>query len=85
MENCPIGRTETEWFGIQLSRSGIKPVESKIQAKFEEFKPKILSFMGANNRMNRFMPNLANLSAPLRPMLKKHKPWDWTEPQKQAF
>ena len=75
LEKCQVGKTETEWPGFQLSKSGIKPVNSKIQAKFEKPNPKNLkelrSFMGGKNQMNRFIPNSPNLSAPLGPLLKK--------------
>ena len=41
--------------------------------------------MGAKNPMNRFIPNLANLCVPLRPLLKKDKEWKWQEKAKEAF
>ena len=41
--------------------------------------------MGANNQMNRFILNLAQLSAPLRPLLSKEIKWNWTKTHGRAF
>ena len=70
-----IGKTDTDWMGFILSKNGIKLVNSKIQAITEKIRPKnmkeLRSFMGAINQMNRFRPSLANLNAPLMPLLEK--------------
>ena len=29
---CKIARTGTEWLGLKLAASGVKPIDSKIQA-----------------------------------------------------
>ena len=58
---------KTEWLGFKLSKGGIKPVDKKVQALTEKLHPRNLkdlrSIMGAINQMNKFIPNLANLSA----------------------
>ena len=41
--------------------------------------------MGAINQMNRFIPNLASLYAPLRPLLKKENEWTCGEEIEEAF
>ena len=35
--------------------------------------------------MNRFIPNLAKLCAPLRPLLSKTNEWKWTEEHEKTF
>ena len=41
--------------------------------------------MGALNQMNRFIPNLAKICAPLRPLLSKTNEWKWGEEQEKVF
>ena len=41
--------------------------------------------MGALNHINRFIPNLAKICAPLRPLLSKTNEWKWGEEQEKAF
>ena len=41
--------------------------------------------MGALNQMDRFIPNLAKLGAPLRPLLSKKIEWKWEEEHDTAF
>ena len=88
-KKCQIAQSETEWLGYQLTATGVKPMDSKIQAISDKLKPRNLkdlrSFMGAINQMNRFIPNLAKLCAPLRPLLSKDTKWDWKTEHDQAF
>ena len=64
-----------KWLGYRLSAEAIKPIEEEVQAITDELEPKNLkdlrSFMEAINQMNQFLLNLANVCAPLRPLLKK--------------
>ena len=75
LEKCQIAKKNTEWLGYKPSEEGIKPIEEKVQAITDKLRPKNLkdlrSLMGAINQMNRFIPNLVILCAPLRPLLKK--------------
>ena len=41
--------------------------------------------MEALNQMNRFVPNLAKVCPPLRPLLSKTNEWKWGEEQEKAF
>ena len=70
-----------KWLGYRLSAEAIKPIEEKVQAITDELEPKNLkdlrSFMEAINQMNQFLPNLANVCAPLRPLLKKDNEGKW--------
>ena len=44
------------------------------------------SFIGAINQLSRFIPNLAQLCAPLRPLLSKEKTtWEWTNENEEAL
>ena len=78
-KKCQIAQSETEWLGYKLTATGVKPIDSKIQAISDKLKPRNLedlrSFMGAINQMNRLIPNLPKLCAPLRPLLSKDTKW----------
>ena len=64
----------------RISESGVKPIDEKIQAISDRLRPKTLKEL-----LNRFIPNLARLCAPLRPLLSKENEWNWGEEQEKAF
>ena len=82
-------REEIECLGYKLTRTGIKPMNSKIQEITEKLKPKNLkdlrSYLGAVIQMNRFIPNLAQLFYNLRPFLRREQTWSWNETHDKAF
>ena len=72
-----------------LTSYGLKPDPSKVRA-VEEMpspadKPALLRFLGMVNYMSEFIPNLANLTQPLRELLHKEVGWHWSERQEKAF
>ena len=89
LKKCNVAQEQTELLGFTLTQSGIKPIDEKIQTITNRIKPKNLKelclFMGAINQMNRFIPNLAQLCAPLRPLLSKENEWIWTKTHDRAF
>ena len=88
LENCKFARTRTEWLGFVLSGSGIRPTEEKIHAITDKLEPTNLkecrSFIGAVNQLYRFIPILAELCAPVHPLLSKEKTWEWTEEEDRS-
>ena len=58
---------------LQKSQNGIIPTEKKINAIAQMEQPHTLkqlrSFMGSIHHMIKFIPNLSNVPAPLRPLL----------------
>ena len=89
LEKCKFAQEKTEWLGYKLSESRVRPIDEKIQAIPDRLRPKNLrelhTFMGALNKINRFIPNLAKLCAPLRPSLSKTNEWKWTEEHEKTF
>ena len=73
--------TEVNFAGFIISQSGIKPNPSKLDAISNFPKPKDLtalwSFLGMTNQLSNFLPNLASLTLPLRPLLKKDTAFIW--------
>ena len=89
LEKGKIAQAKAEWLCYKLSEKGNKPIDEKIQANIRQTTTKTLkelrSLMGALNQMNRFIPNLAKLCAPLRLLLRKENKWKWGDEQEKAF
>ena len=74
LPNCHFGKLEIDWLGYHISLSGISPLESKTAAILSLEAPKTLrkfrSFLGSVLYIGKLIPNLAQVSHPLRPLLK---------------
>ena len=88
-ERCKFPAEESDWLGNKLSQTGIKPINSKVQAITEKITPKSLkelrSYSRAAIQLNRIIPNLAQLFHELRPLFEKDQPWNWEEKHDKAF
>ena len=86
---CHFGKLEIDWLGYHSSQSGISPIESKTAAILALEAPKTLknlrSFLGSVHYIGKFIPNLAQISHPLRPLLKKISNFIWTEEHENCF
>ena len=89
LEKSKFAQEKTEWLGYKLSESRVKPINEKIQAIPDRLRPKNLrklhTLMVALNQMNRFIPNLAKLCAPLRPLRSKTNEWKWTDEHEKTY
>ena len=76
LSKCHFAKEEIDWLGYHISQSGISPIESKTSAILALEAPKTLnklrSFLGSVHYIRNFNPNLAQISHPLRPLLKRH-------------
>ena len=72
-----------KFFGMILSRDGVLPDPSKIEALKRLPEPKdeklLQSFLGMVNYLSRFDPNIANMMHNLRELLKKGSDPKWTD------
>ena len=70
-----FAKNKIEWLGFTITPSGITPMVTKIEAIMKLENPKTLkqlrSFLGSVHHLTTIIPNLAELSEPLRPLLKK--------------
>ena len=82
IEKGRLAKRETEWLGYILSAAGIKPIDEKVQAIMDRLRPQNLKdlryFLG-------FIPGLAHLCAPLRPLICKDNEWKCDKEQEKAF
>ena len=74
-QKCEFGLTEITWLGYKINSEGITPTKRKTDAIIQLENPNTLkqlrSFMGSIHHLVKFIPNLAALSAPLRPLQTK--------------
>ena len=78
-----------EWLGFKISKTGIVPLFDKSKAVEDLPIPKNLkelrSFFGSINQYIKFVPNLASLGRPLRPLLNKKSIFQWNDDHTKAF
>ena len=74
LQKCRFAKTEIEWLGYKFTQTGISPLESKTAGILVIPPPTTLkrlrSFLGSVYYIGKFIPHLAQLCHPLRPLLK---------------
>src|SRR5690606_10606265 len=78
-----------QFLGHVVSKTGVTVDPNKVKSILE-WPPltcvnDVQSFMGLINYYRRFIPNLAKIAAPLTELLKKEKPFIWSDQQSTAF
>lgn len=80
---------EASFFGLTWTPDGFRPGETKIKAIRDMPSPKNLTelqcFLGMINYLNRFSPILAQVSEPVRQLIKKDVPFVWQPEHQRAF
>ena len=85
---CHFSKLEIDWLGYHISQSGISPLEGQTSAILTLETPKTIKnliFLGAVHYIIRFIPTLAQISHPLRPLLEKSAHFVWTDVRKNWF
>ncbi|XP_060080411.1 uncharacterized protein K02A2.6-like [Ylistrum balloti] len=86
---CQIAATELNYIGHTLSAQGLKPDAEKVKAIQEmpdpEDKAGLMRFIGMVQYVAKFIPNLAEVSAPLRQLLENDVCWDWGQSQQNSY
>ena len=89
LSKCHLAKHQINWLGFRISKNGVKSMESKTAAIAEIKVPKTLkqlrSFLGSVHHLSKFIPNLAKICHPLRPLLKKNEKFLWTENHQTHF
>ena len=75
LSKCEFFKTEVNWLGHKLSEGGVTPKITKTEDILKLEHPKSLkqlrSFLGSINHLSKFIPNAANLTDKLRPLLRE--------------
>ena len=74
LEKCKFACKQIEWLGFNINSEGRTPLTKKTEAIEKLSLPKpfmqLNSFMGSIHHLTRYIPNLAQVAAALRPLLK---------------
>ena len=75
LEKCEFAKPSIIWLGYKITQSGISPTVKKMDSILNLKPPNTLkqlrSLMGSIHQLIKFIPNLANLLNPIRPLIKK--------------
>ena len=89
VEKCKCKETELIYLGHKLIVNGKELDENKIKSTLEMPKPEdkedVQRLLWLINYARKFIPNLSELTAPLRELLVKNKLWQWGKSQNQSF
>ena len=88
-QKCLIRQPAVPYIGHLLTSEGLKPDPSKVAAVRAMPTPKkkddVKRFLGFVTYLAKFIPNLSELDAPLRELLKTNALFDWQPAQEEAF
>ncbi|XP_057294539.1 uncharacterized protein K02A2.6-like [Hydractinia symbiolongicarpus] len=89
LEKCQFRKTEVEFLGHKISKEGIQPLATKVEA-FKKFPiptniTELRRFMGMAQQISRFSADLAKTAEPLRDLLSSKNEWIWTVVHTNAF
>ena len=89
LQKCRFAKSEIEWLVYKFTQNGISPLESKTAAILTIPPPTTLkrlrSFLASVHYIGKFIPHLAKLCHPLRPLLKKSVKFIWTDEHTKHF
>ena len=89
LEKCQFAKNECKWLGHRITKSGITPMVRKLDPIDKLVAPRTLlqlkSFMGSIHSLHKHLPSLAEISAPLRPLLSKKNDFVWKNECQVAF
>ncbi len=84
-----ISQPEVKYVGHIFSQEGLKPNPERIRAITDmpvpASKPEVQRFFFMVNYLAKFVPNLANIAAPVRELMKDGVPFVWGDEQQQSY
>ena len=88
-QKCEIKIPEVVYIGDKITKDGIKPDESRIEAILNlpspQKKKDVERLLGMVTYLSKFIPNMSTLTEPLRVLLKQKVHWHWEEQQEKAL
>lgn len=89
LKKCRFFLQEIPWLGHVIGQGVLKPDPAKVEAIVSMPDPEnpsdLVRLLGMVTYLDKFCPNLAGLTRPLRDLLKKDSAWVWEEPQKETL
>lgn len=85
---CQFRKTEIKFLGHIFTQNGMRPDDSKIDSiinmEMPTDKKSLQRFLGIINYCNKFIPNVSEITSPLRELLKKSVIWHWDNRHTEA-
>ena len=89
LEKCQFNTQRVKFLGHVFTTEGIGADETKIEAIQQIIEPKnpkqVQRFLGMVNYLGKFIPNLSQVTEPLRMLTHKDEKWSWGTEQREAF
>ena len=89
LNKCEFGKSSVCFLGYKIGHGSVLPLESKIKSILDFPEPTnvkgIQKFLGVVGYYRRFCRNFSIIAEPLTNLLKKNKPFSWTEDCQIAF
>ncbi len=86
---CKFLAKTVVFLGHVIDEHGIRPVQKKVKALQEAPVPKnvseLKSYLGLLTYYSKFLPNMADVLAPLYTLLGKEVKWTWSDKEHQVF
>jgi RNase H-like domain found in reverse transcriptase/Reverse transcriptase (RNA-dependent DNA polymerase) len=83
LSKCEFNVAELGYLGYKFTEKGVTPTEEKVLAITQMRAPtnvdELRAYLGYINYFDRFIPNKADLFAPMYMLLKKEVPFVWTQ------
>ena len=88
-QKSKICQQQVNYVGHALTPEGITPNYERVQAIIDLPTPSdkagVQRFLGMVGYVSKFIPQMAEITKPLRVVLQKNTAWHWDEPQDKAF
>ena len=88
-EKCEFAKSRILFLGHIVGQCGVQVDPERVKAINEMSPPenisKLRGFLGMVNQLGKFSCNLAELTQPLRELIKKGRVWAWDSAQQEAF
>lgn len=88
-DKCKFSVEEVKYLGHVFSKVGIKLDDDKVKAISDMKTPKTVSeletFLGMITYVSKFIPNVSQITNPLRELIKGKNLWRWEKEQNDAF
>jgi len=86
---CEFSKTEITFYGMIISKDGIRPKKQKLEdfmaASIPKTTKEVKSFLSLAQYFHERIPNLSNIGAPLKILMKKFQDYFWGPAQQKAF
>ena len=86
---CQFMASSVTYLGHRIDQKGLHPLQKKIKAVKDAPDPtnvsELKAYLGLLTYYSKFLPNMANVLAPLYTLLRKDVKWRWAEAERKAF